>query len=804
MKKVLFWMFSLLLMFFGAANIHGQVTIGSDESPHPDALLELKSDSRGLLLPRVYLRGVDDFLVNGGDKAAAAGMLVFNTSDNLNGPGLYVWTGTVWQTAKSGECDVPAKPATITFSPANITVNVNTLLTVTADFTTTDFYEWTYPAGFEISGNANTRSIQLKAKQQGTFPASGITVKAINACGAGEATAGSGTINVTAPLETPTPPTLTFPKIATYLEPGDPFTITCSDVGANEYIWTLPDGITPIDENITLVGGTYTTTTNLITVTVPEGIYESNTFKVKAKNTETSAENTGSGGRIIAKSCEGAPRDGYIPLFSGEIYAQDATITYNLVIARDGPVTIQWTLPQGLSIVSGNGTMQITFSCDKLGTYNGSDIRVKVKNGCGETTVNSSGTFTVISDKGSKGTLEGINGTYTTYKYPNGLGTWMTQNSKEGSPDMKQNGDHAEGERGYYYTATEASQACPNGWALPTPTQFSALWTYLKTLTSINEQNEGWLSQETLAGYSNKPEYWDQYGGFRTTATGTSVVYYEVSNKRVYGTPSKAETIASSVRCIKSSCDEAPKYVRIVGNRPGVVPVNGRDTVWVSYQTLGPDTTVTWTSSNDIEIITPTKTYAVLRYKTTGTFSWSNLTCTIDNGCSTTTVTGSGEYTAIDGVGSSGTSVTSTSSNNTYQTWDFPGGLGRWTVKYLQNEGTWFSTKDNVSFYRQDQAEVACKSLPGMRLGHTSEMMRMLKFWRSAWYGGLGIPAPPASVKANSSSSFYTAGWFYLIAATPAGSVYWVETGSSTTRISFEGPDYTGSAYYPVLCVASD
>jgi hypothetical protein len=44
---------------------------------------------------------------------------------------------------------------------------------------------------------------------------------------------------------------------------------------------------------------------------------------VKAKNTLASDDTKGSGGRVVAKSCSGPPRDGYIGPFTGQTYLQD-------------------------------------------------------------------------------------------------------------------------------------------------------------------------------------------------------------------------------------------------------------------------------------------------------------------------------------------------------------------------------------------------------------------------------------------------------------------------------------------------
>ncbi|MGL5276968.1 hypothetical protein [Myroides sp.] len=85
-----------VLMMSGLA--FSQVGIGV-KSPHRSALLELKADDkdyRGLLIPRIPLKGLKDKSnINNGDVAVS--LLVYNTSNgNDVTPGFYYWNGTEW------------------------------------------------------------------------------------------------------------------------------------------------------------------------------------------------------------------------------------------------------------------------------------------------------------------------------------------------------------------------------------------------------------------------------------------------------------------------------------------------------------------------------------------------------------------------------------------------------------------------------------------------------------------------------------------------------------------------------------
>jgi uncharacterized protein (TIGR02145 family) len=96
----------LVLVMISAASVNGRVLIGGSETdePHGGAILDLASgrqNNLGLLLPNVQLTGeASEFVLvptaEDPEKQAATGMLVYNTSYFLKGPGLYVWNGASW------------------------------------------------------------------------------------------------------------------------------------------------------------------------------------------------------------------------------------------------------------------------------------------------------------------------------------------------------------------------------------------------------------------------------------------------------------------------------------------------------------------------------------------------------------------------------------------------------------------------------------------------------------------------------------------------------------------------------------
>ncbi len=92
MKKLFY--LSVFLTFFVGGEIHAQVTIGADRAADKDAILEMVSDKKGVLCPKVKLSSTASFSPL---SAHVEGMLVYNTEtigDVI--PGYYYNTGLKW------------------------------------------------------------------------------------------------------------------------------------------------------------------------------------------------------------------------------------------------------------------------------------------------------------------------------------------------------------------------------------------------------------------------------------------------------------------------------------------------------------------------------------------------------------------------------------------------------------------------------------------------------------------------------------------------------------------------------------
>jgi hypothetical protein len=103
-QKMIF--LALTLLIWSAASVKAQVIIGGNETqdPHESAILDLSplgTQKLGVLLPNVELGTTATDFVLADDaseeqKTAARGMVVYYKGSNLQGSGLYVWTGSKW------------------------------------------------------------------------------------------------------------------------------------------------------------------------------------------------------------------------------------------------------------------------------------------------------------------------------------------------------------------------------------------------------------------------------------------------------------------------------------------------------------------------------------------------------------------------------------------------------------------------------------------------------------------------------------------------------------------------------------
>ena len=97
MKKFLL-LTSFANLIFNIPSIAQNIAINNDGSlPVPGAMLDIKSSSKGILIPRISLTGTNDIL---SVPLRIESLLIYNTSSvsglNAVAPGFYYWNGTLW------------------------------------------------------------------------------------------------------------------------------------------------------------------------------------------------------------------------------------------------------------------------------------------------------------------------------------------------------------------------------------------------------------------------------------------------------------------------------------------------------------------------------------------------------------------------------------------------------------------------------------------------------------------------------------------------------------------------------------
>ncbi len=112
MKRKIFRLFFLLILLSIGVTSQAQVTIGSNDAPHSDAVLDLKSGTKkGFLPPRVELQSTNNKSPLGN---MVQGMTVYNTATagtapyNVT-PGYYYNDGTQWVRIQESTPNAPIK-----------------------------------------------------------------------------------------------------------------------------------------------------------------------------------------------------------------------------------------------------------------------------------------------------------------------------------------------------------------------------------------------------------------------------------------------------------------------------------------------------------------------------------------------------------------------------------------------------------------------------------------------------------------------------------------------------------------------
>ena len=308
--------------------VNAQVTIGSTDDPHANAILDLKSTNKGLLLPNVELDDVSNFKFSK-EKAnidSAKGMIVFNTNANIkggSGAGVYVWDGAKWMSA-FGSRDTSVSVTSITVTgPATATVGtpVTMIANVLPANATDKTLTWSVTNGTGKATINETTGI-LSGTAAGT-----VTVKAIDASGMVSATY---TVTIAAATISVTSIIITGPSST---KVGTPITMNATILPSNAtnktITWSVVSGTATIGETTGIltgnIGGTVTVTAKATdgsnvssvayTVTIDDGSVDmkigKNTYKTIAYKGSVWMVQNSKEGTSSAQSYPGEGSNGY-------------------------------------------------------------------------------------------------------------------------------------------------------------------------------------------------------------------------------------------------------------------------------------------------------------------------------------------------------------------------------------------------------------------------------------------------------------------------------------------------------------
>ncbi len=245
---------------------------------------------------------------------------------------------------------VPPMPLAITSESETYCGNATNLVFRIAAVATATSYNWTVPQGWTIVSGQGTTKITATAGITGGE----VTVKAINSCGQSESVK-----LVTAPqrpLVNPEP--IAGPAMPCAGKTDVIYSIPAID-GANVYLWVLPAGWEILEGK----------DTNRIRVKIGANGGE---IKVSARN----ACGTTADSKLAVRVMESPPLPPTAVNGPDNICAA-STATYTIAQVSNAE-SYNWTVPQGWTIVSGQGTTQLTV---KIGTVSG-EVKVASVNDC--------------------------------------------------------------------------------------------------------------------------------------------------------------------------------------------------------------------------------------------------------------------------------------------------------------------------------------------------------------------------------------------------------------------------------------
>lgn len=247
--------------------------------------------------------------------------------------------------------EVPPVPSAIINENNSYCGNTKNLIFRVNPVATADYYEWNVPTGWQITAGQGTTQITATAGTTGGE----ITVVVINGCGRSESVK-----LATAPQRTLiNPEAIQGPLIPCYDRTDAVYSIPAID-GAEYYDWTVPGDWKILEgEN-----------TNSIRVRVGMD----GEIKVKARNACGETAEVSMNVKVVT-----AGPFPPVAIIGSELTCATRTATYTIAEVATA-ATYNWTVPTGWTILSGQGSTQITV---QAGTASG-EVKVNSQNDCGK------------------------------------------------------------------------------------------------------------------------------------------------------------------------------------------------------------------------------------------------------------------------------------------------------------------------------------------------------------------------------------------------------------------------------------
>lgn len=305
-------------------------TTGAD--PDASAILDVSSTSQGVLFPRMTEAERNAIV------SPTMGLIVFNTSSNC----MNMWNGSAWQQS-CFDCDFPS-PVASNNGPVCIGSTLNLSAATIAGAT----YSWTGPNGF-TSTDQNPSISSVTAAANGTY--------SVAASLGGCTSQPQKTLAIVSSDPSPAQPgAISGPAVNLGSQTGMTYSIAPVTY-ATSYAWVVP------------VGAIITSGQGGTSITVDFTCSSSGNITVEA------IDACGiSPAQTLAVSTDLA-----IPVISGDsIVCPNSVLTYS-VAPIPNVTSYTWSVPAGVSILSGQGTSSIQVD---VGTSEG-DITVNQTSTCG-------------------------------------------------------------------------------------------------------------------------------------------------------------------------------------------------------------------------------------------------------------------------------------------------------------------------------------------------------------------------------------------------------------------------------------